>query len=164
MEDTVESVTRNISGISGPAITNSESLQELLLKFGEDSKRLRTSVETFVDWIANGSPPWADYYEFISRHLIALNKQPGVHTVVVGETWRRLFAKIVIKVAVSEATMVCQVDHLCAVLKAVINSAVHGVHDTQDENSNTEAWERVQQDQSDKNAVDIPSFMSMIRP
>ena len=48
------------------------------LKFGEDRKRLRTSVENFVDLLANGSLPWAAYRAFMSGHLIGLEKQPSV--------------------------------------------------------------------------------------
>ena len=73
-------------GISGPGGTDSEALQGLLLKCGEDSTRLRTSVETFVDWLANGSPHWAAYHAFMSGRPIALAKQPGVRSVGVGET------------------------------------------------------------------------------
>ena len=53
-------------------------------KFGEDRKIVRTSVETFVDWLANGSPPWAAYCAFTSGCLIALEKKPGVRPVGVG--------------------------------------------------------------------------------
>ena len=95
---------------SGPGGTDSESLQGCLLEFGEDSTRIRTSVENFVDWLANRSPPWAAYHEFMLGHLIALYKQPGVWPVGVGETWWRLISKIVLKVTVSEATMAYQDD------------------------------------------------------
>ena len=30
------------------------------IHIGQDSNRLRTNVETFVEWLANGSPSWAD--------------------------------------------------------------------------------------------------------
>ena len=56
-----------------------------------------------------------------------LDEQPGVLPVGVGETWRRLFAKIVLKVTGIEVTMLCQDDHLCDGLKAGIDGAVHGV-------------------------------------
>ena len=56
-EEAVESVARKLSGSSVPGGTDSEALQGWLLKFGEYSTRLRTSVETFFDWLANGSPP-----------------------------------------------------------------------------------------------------------
>ena len=69
-----------------------------VIKFGEDSTRLRNSIETFVDWLANGSPPCTTYRAFMSDRLIALNKQPGVRLVGVGETWRRLFANIVLEI------------------------------------------------------------------
>ena len=97
-------------GRSGPGGTDSEVLQGWLLKLGEDSTRLRTSVETFVDWLANESLPWEDYHTFMSGRLIALDKQPGVCPFGVGEMWRRLFTKIVLKVMGPEATMACQDD------------------------------------------------------
>ena len=91
-----------------------EALQAWLLKFVEDSTRLSTSVEFIFEWLANGSPPWADYFAFMSGRLIALDKQPGIRPVGVGEIWRRLFAIILFKVMGSEATMAFQDDQLCA--------------------------------------------------
>ena len=85
-------VAQKRSGSSGPGGTDLEALRGWLLKFEEDSTRLCTSVETFFDWLANGSSPWAAYREFMSGHLLALEKQPGVRTVGGGETWRHLFA------------------------------------------------------------------------
>ena len=85
-------------GGSVPGGTDSEALQGWLLKIWEYSTRLRTSMETFFEWLANGSPPWAAYRAFVSGRLITLDKQPGIQPVGVGEMWQRLFAKIVLKV------------------------------------------------------------------
>ena len=106
-EEALESVARKLLGSSGPGGTDSEALQGWLLKFGEYITRLRTSVETFVDWLDNGSPPWAAYCAFMSGRLIALNKQPGVRPVGVGEMWRRLFDNILLKVTGPVAIMAC---------------------------------------------------------
>ena len=76
----------------------------------------------------------------MSGRLIALDKQHGVRTVGVGKTWRRIFSKILLKVTGPEATMACQDDQLCAVIKAVINGAIYGVQDLRDENLTTENW------------------------
>ena len=84
-------------GGSGPGGTESGVLQGCILKFGEDSTRLHTTVETFVNWLPNESPPWAAYRAFMSGRLIALDKQPGVHLVGEGETRRRLFVNTVLK-------------------------------------------------------------------
>ena len=77
-QEAVESVVQKLLGRSGPVGTDSEALQGWLLKFGEDSTRLRTIVENFVDWLANGSPPWAAYCAFMSGRLIALDSQAYV--------------------------------------------------------------------------------------
>ena len=117
-EESIKSVAQKRSGSSCPGCKYSQALHGWLLKFGEDSTSLRYSVETFVHWLANGSPPWTAYHEFISGQMIALDKQPCVHRVGVGETWRRLFAKIVLKVTGPEATMAYHDDQICAGLKA----------------------------------------------
>ena len=139
-EEVVESVARKLSGRSGPGGTASESQQVCLLKFGENSTRLCTNVETFFSWLANGSLPCAAYRAFMSGCLIALDKQPGVCLVGVGKTWRHLFAKIVLKVTGPEAIMTCQDDQLCAGLKAGIYGAIHGVQALWGENLSTEEW------------------------
>lgn len=46
--------------------------------------------------------------------LVAMNKMSGVRPIGIGETWRRLFAKIVLLVAGYEAKEVCGIDQLCA--------------------------------------------------
>ena len=133
-EEAVESVVQKRLRRSGPGGKDSEALQGCLLKIGEDSTRLRTSIETFVDWLANGSPPWAAYCAFMPGRLIALDKQPDVRPVIVGETWRRLFAKIILKVTGQEANIGFQDDQLCAGLKAGTNGAIHRVQSLWDKN------------------------------
>ena len=84
MEESVEAVARKHSRRSRPEGTDSESLHGFLLKLWEEIIRLCTSVETFVDWLDNGSPPWAAYRVFISGRLIEIDKHPGVRPVGLG--------------------------------------------------------------------------------
>ena len=74
----------------------------------------------------------------MSGRLIALEKKPGVRLVGFRETWRRLFANIFLKVTGQEDTATCKYYKLCAVIKAGIDSTVHGVKAIWDENSSTE--------------------------
>ena len=69
-----------------------------------------------------------------------LDKHPGVHPVGLGETCRRFFVKIILKVKAPEATLAFQDDHLCARFKAVIEGAIHGVQYLWDKNVSTEEW------------------------
>ena len=76
----------------------------------------------------------------MSGRLIALDKKSGVHPVGVRETWRYIFANVVLKFTKPEATMACQDDQLCAKLKAGIYGAVNRVQDIWDKNLTTEVW------------------------
>ena len=126
-EEAVKSVAWKLLGRYSPGGIDSDALQGWLLKFGEDSTRLCTRAENFVDWFANGSPPWVAYCEFMYVRLIELDKQPVVHPVGIGEMWRHIFAKILLKFTWTEAIMACQDNQLCAGLKARINGNIHGV-------------------------------------
>ena len=94
----------------------------------------------FVEWIANNNPPWESYFQFMSGCLIAIKKQPCVLPVGVGETWRQLFSKCVLKVTRPEATNAFQDEHICARLKVVIYRSVHGDQNIWDANLSTKYW------------------------
>ena len=85
-ENMVIAVAGRISGGDGPGGTDSVSLQHWLLRFGSASAELRLIVGDFVEWLGNGRPPWAAYWELMSGQLIVLDKQPGIRPVGVGET------------------------------------------------------------------------------
>ena len=101
--DTVMAVAGRLSGGAGPRGTDSVLLQHWLLRFGATSAELRLIVGDFIEWMSNGRPPWAAYRALMSGRLIALDKQPGIRPVRVGDTWRRLMAKCLLKVVGPEA-------------------------------------------------------------
>ena len=65
-EDVVELVMRKLLGGLALKVRTSKLYMWLLLKFGEDRKKLCTGVGIFVDWLANQSPTWSSYREFFS--------------------------------------------------------------------------------------------------
>ena len=52
-------------------------------------------MENFAKCLTKGQPPWVAYWDLVSGRLIALDKQPGIRPVGVGENWRPLMAKYV---------------------------------------------------------------------
>ena len=86
-KDTVMMVAGRLSGGDGPGRKDSVSLQHWLLRFGAASWELRVIVGDFVEWLGNGRPPWDAYRALMSGRLIALDKQPRIRPVRVGETW-----------------------------------------------------------------------------
>ena len=87
-DDTVTVVAGRLLGGAGPGVMDSVSLQHWLLRFGAASAELRLIVGDFVEWLGNGRLPWAAYRALLIGRLVALDKQPGIMLVGVGETWR----------------------------------------------------------------------------
>ena len=125
--DTVKAVVGRLLGGAGPVGTDSVLLQHWILGFGAASAELRRIVGDFVEWLGNGRPPWAAYCALMSGRLIALDKQPGTRPVGVGDIWRRLMAKCLLKVAGPEAKSACGTNQLAGVLEAKIEGAIHEI-------------------------------------
>ena len=139
-EDTVEEVSRHLSGGAGLNGTDSQEMSRWLTCYGPASRELRQTVAELANWLANNTPPWAAYRAFMSGRLIALDKCPGIRPIGIGEIWRRLFAKCLLKVTGAEATEACGTDQLCAGLKSGIEGGVHAMQEVWDEHRMEEEW------------------------
>ena len=139
-EDAVKSVAQKISGSSALGCKDPEALQGWILDFGKNRKIFHSSFKTLVGWLSNNSPPWVAYCEFMSGCLNTLEKQPGIRPVGIGETWRHIFANIVLEVKGTESTSTCQDKHICAVIKGGIGGAVHRDQAICDSKSTTKYW------------------------
>ena len=98
IDNTVTAVMGRLFGGAGPGGTDLLSLQHWFLKFGAASGELRLIVGDCTKWMGNGLPPWSAYKALMSGRLIALDKQPGIKLVLVGETWQILKAKCLLRV------------------------------------------------------------------
>ena len=127
--DVVEDVASRLSGSSGPSGTDAVELRNWLLRYGGSSAALRSELAALTTWIANSNPPWAAYRALMACRLAALDKQPGVRPVGIGEIYRRLMAKCFLSMAGDRATQACGNYNLCAGIKAGIDGACHVVRD-----------------------------------
>ena len=123
----VEEVASKLSGAAGPGGTDAVALQSWLLRFGAESELLRIEMAAWTEWLTNAHPPWAAYRALVACRLVALDKQPGVRPVGIGEIFRRLFAKCTIAIIGHQATTACGNLNLCAGLPGGIEGAVHAV-------------------------------------
>jgi hypothetical protein len=141
-EDTVEKVARRLSGSAGIGGIDSLALQHWLLRFGAVSRRLRSVVAKFVDWLSNGFPPWAAYRAFMGGRLCGIDKGPGggVRPLCIGEIWRRLFAKCLLFLAGAEAKEACGLDQLCAGLESGIEGGIHSMQHVWNAHRSDEDW------------------------
>ena len=61
----------------------------------------------------------------MSGRLIALDKQPGIRPVGLGETWLRLMAKVLLQLAGPETKAACRTTQLVGEVEAGIEGAIH---------------------------------------
>jgi hypothetical protein len=126
-QDDVEAISSRLSGAAGPGGTDAVELSNWLLRFGTESEALRVEMAAWTNWLANTHPPWAAYRAMMANRLVALDKEPGTRPVGIGEVYRRLWAKCLLKAIGSQATAACGNYNLCAGLQAGIEGAVHAV-------------------------------------
>ncbi|KAI2506100.1 hypothetical protein MHU86_8331 [Fragilaria crotonensis] len=122
-QDDVEAISSRLAGAAGPGGTDAVDLANWLLRFGRESEALREEMAAWTNWLANTSPPWAAYRAVMANRLVALDKQPGTRPVGIGEVYRRLWAKCLLKAIGSQATAACGNFNLCAGLQAGIEGA-----------------------------------------
>ena len=123
----VEAIAPRLSGAAGPGGTDAVDLRNWLLRFGRESEAFRMEMAAWTNWLANTHPPWAAYRAIMSSRLVALDKQPGTRPVGIGEVYRRLWAKCLLKNIGHQATIACGNANLCAGLPAGIEGAVHAI-------------------------------------
>ncbi len=75
--------------------------------------------------------------------LVALDKQPGVRPVGIGECWLRAVSKLVLADCSKEGKAACSSTQLCASLEAGIEGAIHSVRKkaAEDKSMEFEDWE-----------------------
>ena len=77
-DENVEQAAKKLSRSAGPSGIHSISMSYWLLKFGGESARLRKSMASMVEWLANGYPPWVAYRAMTWGRLVGLVECPGV--------------------------------------------------------------------------------------
>ena len=76
----------------------------------------------------------------MSVRLIALDKQPIIRPVGVGETWRRMMAKCLLRVVGTEEKAECETKHLIGGVEAGIEGAIHVMCVLWEEHKHEEDW------------------------
>ena len=111
--DMVEVVCSKLSGAAGPDGVDSSNLRSWLLQFGPLSLTLRHEVGELTNWLASSAPSWGSYCALMACQLVALDKQPGVRLLGVGNALRWLMAKLVLCAVGEQATQQYGNYNLC---------------------------------------------------
>ena len=76
----------------------------------------------------------------MSSRLIVLDKSPGIRPVGIGETWRRLLAKCLLRVMGQEIKVACGTERLAWGVESGIEGAIHATRLQWTQHSQEEEW------------------------
>jgi hypothetical protein len=83
----LETLALRMSGSAGLSSFDAVMLRNCLLRYGRASSKSRQEMADRVEWLSNGSPPWVAYRALMCQRLVAVDKQPGVRPMAIGEIW-----------------------------------------------------------------------------
>ena len=83
---------------------------------------------------------WHTWEITMSGRLIVLDKIPGIRPVGIGETWRRLLAKCLLRVSGQEAKAAWDTEQLAGSVEAGIEGAIHAARLQCTQHSQEEDW------------------------
>ena len=115
--DHVNKVATFLSGSAGLSGLDAAQWQNLLLKHGGASKRLREAMASLTRRLSNSIVAWDDICAMKAKKLIALDKCPGIRPIGVGDVADRLCAKIIIEITGEDVQFECLADQICSGLK-----------------------------------------------
>jgi hypothetical protein len=123
----LEALALRMSKSAGPSSFDAVMLRNCLLWYSGALSKLRQEMANWVEWLSNESPPWAAYRALMCRRLVALDKQPGVCPMAIGEIWHQCIAKGNLTGLGAKAKGACGSVQLCAGLEASIEGVLHAV-------------------------------------
>ena len=130
----IAQVAHRIQGSGGPGGSDSSHWKDSLLHFGSHSARCRDALAYFTSLLSHNLTDWNLIYALLANRLIALDKNPGIRPIGIGETLRRIMCKTICLVTRDDVEEVCGSDQLCARTQCAIEGAVHAMSDLFDEN------------------------------
>ena len=118
-------VVSKLSGVSDALGVEEIEIRNWIVSFVCVSEELKGIVSKMDEWMSDSSPPCAAYCALMACRLVALNKNPGVRPVVIGEMLRRSLAKIVMRAAGYQGKTACGNLQLCTGLEEIIEGETH---------------------------------------
>ena len=101
--------------------------QDVLLRYGAHSNHLCDSVAALVCHLSNTITPWDDIRALVSCRLIALDKNPGIRPIGIGETLRRIIGKTMCSLTKFNLSDSCNISQLCGGVRCGIEAAIHTI-------------------------------------
>ena len=116
---------KRLQGSAGPGGCDSSHWQDILLRFGSNSRRLCDAVAGLARSLVNSVVEWSQIQALMANRIIALDKSPSIRPIGVGESLRRVIGKVICLITRDDAQTTCGTSQLCAGIKCGMEGAIH---------------------------------------
>jgi hypothetical protein len=128
-DDLIIKIAGQMGGSGGLNGITGVMWRDWLCRRGQASKVLRQAICRLCNWLFNEYVPWAAIRELMACRMIALDKNPGVRPIGIGNIVRRFISKVCLALTGDEAMEACGVKQLASGVSAGIDAAVHALRD-----------------------------------
>ena len=125
----IKQISRQMSGAAGPSGLDSDAWKRMLTCFAAASDQLCAAMAEAGKRLCTQEVPPEELSSFTAARLIPLDKQPGVRPIAVGEVFRRLIGKAVMKIIQYDAMHATAPRQLCVGVPSGCEAAVHTMTD-----------------------------------
>ena len=120
---------RQMKGSSGPSGLDSDAWCRMLTCYRKSSDGLCTALASFAQCLCSEDLDPEHLSAFTAARLIPLDKHPGVRPIAVGEVFRRLVCRAVMRVLESDVLRATAPMQLCIGVPSACEAGVHAMQD-----------------------------------
>lgn len=125
----IREVALHIDGAAGPSGVDAASWRRMCTSFGNASSDLCLALAAVARRISGHLVDPGPLRPLLNSRLIALDKNPGVRPIGIGETSRRIIARAVLRIVQQDVVEAAGCVQLCAGQEAGSEAAVHAIRD-----------------------------------
>ena len=118
---------RQMQGSSGPSGLDADAWWRMLTTYRKSSDRLCASLAAFARCLCTEELDAADLSAYTAARLIPLDKRPGVRPIAVGETFRRIVGRAIMRVIESDVLGATAPYQLCIGVPSACEAGVHAM-------------------------------------
>ena len=125
--DLIKDVGRHASGSAGPSGLDAEAWKRMLTCFKQSSDHLCNALAAAAYCLCTEDLTGQDLSAFTASRLIPLDKKPGVRPIAVGEVFRRIIYKSVLKVIERDILQATVPLQNCVGVPSACEAAIHAM-------------------------------------
>ena len=125
--DTIQRAALNTNGAAGPSGIDADGWKRMCTSFKHESTNLCNSLAVVAKKLSTTYVDPKGLSEFTASRLIAIDKQPGVRPIAIGEVSRRIISKAIMMVIKKDVMEAAGSIQLCTGLTDGCVAAVHSM-------------------------------------